>query len=269
MSALTRESLATVTPDNAFRLGIPWWSDNAEAMEEAREAIAPYASHAANWAATGAETQLGGSSVADMVARPLNFPASLPLFLTWLRERNPASSLIPTVETASDTRRAQGEALAAMRRREADAKRDAHQARQDLIAARVALAEAEERARNLADAASRPSFGIDGTFVSEDAKREHFLEYARQATLHGNCSEYDRHVADSGVRYTRDWFRDHGYTLESREEVSYEVTVTFTYTTTLDAGEDWDPSEWEAMNAARDAGLDSFDVTEISRDPAE
>lgn len=267
MPTITRDQISTLVP---WDTRIPWHADHTDEATMLREAIAPYAALVANFAeTTGAASGILPSDAPALTADPIRFPASFPRFVAWLRERNPSSSLIPAVEVPADTRQSTANAIATMRRREADAKRDAHQARQDLIAARVALAEAEERARNLEDASRRPSYGIDGTFVSEDAKREHFLNYARQATLHGNCSEYDRHVEESGVIYTRDWFRDHGYSLSVHEEVTYEVTVTFTYSETLEAGEDWDPSEWDVVQALRAAGVDSFDVNEISRDETE
>lgn len=211
------------------------------------EDLAPYAERYVMWrTAQGSAMGTIESDWSLLLAAPTSHQWHLSQFRTWLVDQEPIESAIPE----STDRRALGEALAAMRRRERDAKADAHQAHLDLIQARQALIEAQERA-------AQP-------FDSEHPQwREFWLTAARNATRSGHCPEYDRHAELMGG-ITRDEFRADGETLYSRERVSYTVTVTFSYSDVVDNGEEsWivNASERELAELAYNNRYDITDAT--------
>lgn len=208
--------------------------------------LAPYASLYLTWSADrGVDPESARGTWSAVTAAPGQFTWHLGAFRTWLLENQPAETVLPAAD-----RQSTANALAAMRRRERDAKADAHQARQDLIAARQEVIRLREQA-------AQP-------FNSEHPQwREFWLTAARNATRSGHCPEYDRHAELMGG-ITRDQFREEGVSLYNRENVTYTITVSFTYTDTVDSGDDSWVVNAGGSDLARLAYDNRYDLTDYT-----
>jgi hypothetical protein len=211
-STLTSEVLTSLTPDNAFSFGLPWWGATAEQTAEAVALLAPYRQVAENWHRTNHYSDTGLMGDADLqrmlTADPYAFPSSLPRLMTYLRGRTGAE----TIERKPDSREGQAAALAVMRRREAQA-----------------IADREAAERRIAELEARVVTPVAPTVAAWGPDHPDWIPFWHQAAIDaeraGNCGEYDRHAEEMSAP-SRYWFRSHGYSLETPDQCyDYSVSV--------------------------------------------
>lgn len=150
----------------------------------------------------------------------------------------------PTPSEGKADREATGNALAVMRRREAQAIADRAQTVRDLIEARQEAARLREQAQAVTP------WGPD-----HPDWLPFWLQAARDAEAAGNCSEYDRHAAEMGAP-SRQWFREQGTSLEpvpTTFDHCLSVTVSVTLHVHVSGPEDG-PDEDDVVQAIRDNG---------------